>query len=1539
MKPLFFKRFIISSLIMILFVLVLPLIAEQTPPAFYLGTDKSFGTDERPYVNLEGNGNYEYSFRVYRVDGIEEFFSKTVKKRLVKEVNDEAYGNAVAIFKETLNSFKTDFRTVARSELNSHTRSETRKIAGIDFEAPYEPGSKALPAFLKNHSLLFSFCVPASKEEWSYRRVPVPLKDNGVYLVEVSSGKSLSYTVVVKSNINFVTKQSDNETLIFAAKRDSGTPVDKAEVKVFTEAGTILGSGTTAKGVYSYSGKTPAKSLIILKKNGEYAISDPDFFARSFYGEGGVRVFIYTDRPVYRPGDTVCFKGAVRNFQGDDYLSVSGSGSVKVITEEGNAVLSGIPVSVSKELGTFDGSFVLPKGSDPYLGTYNVVFDFNGKSYSSEFAVDAYKKPPYLVKVSSPKKTYTGTEKIDVTVSARYYYGSPVANESVRYRVFRKKKFDYSPVGKLPFFADAAEYLGIVNGGSNDLVDQGDGKLDGKGSFEFSFKPAKVDTDYSYNILADVTTADSTISGAASVSVNRSAFFIRAAKELAVYSPGETLQLGVKLLPFDQLLSDADRAKTVGGKSVTATLYSRSFTGISQEGERRLIKEKKEKTASSGDISFSFPLAEKGHYIVVLKSKDANGEETVTETPLWVSGKSDSIEMPFKNITLKTSKDFYDVGEEADVLIMSPVSDGNIFVTLEGNRIISKELVQMKGNSLRYKVKISPAMAPNFTLSVVQFSGNDIYKNQIKVVAPPREKFLSVKVTPAKTEYRPGETAELEIETLDSSRKGISAEVSVAVVDEAIYQIREDQKPSLASFFYHPRINNVSTVFSAAYRFFGYSEEKRLQLALNAKKNFALAALKEEEARSREKFKDTTYWTAKVVTDANGKATVKVPLAENITTWRVTALAMTKDTKVGQGKAQFIAKKYLMMAPGLPSYLVRGKDHTVIANVTNLTDSKINADVKIAAEGGSISGSRSTKVSVDPGKTEHCYFTVTPSADPKVQGCVVEMTVAGGGFTDGTKMTLPLKTYGRDVSLPSTAALLKENDRDSVRITLPQKFSDAKCFIRFSTGTGDALRQSLFYLADYPYGCIEQTMSRFMPLLAAKQAGYLSPKLKENLPRMVSEGMRLIKSHQADDGGFGWYGEQGTDSMMSAYVYRGLVTANRYYPEADKNVISRSRYFLYAALDKGTGTLFEKAYIIFCLSEGEKLQKSMVESLVKGAAREGIYTRTLVALTLFNQGDRDRAVALVKDLLKEYKKDRSAILAGTEKEAWDCDAVEIAASLLTAAVRTGADQEMAETLASDLISMRLDPAWKNSRDTAWAVLALSEKIMKYKEKGGSSGIKISINGKPSGSAALSSSEVDRENTKVWVDAAALKAGVNNIQIEKNGGGAVYATAVVSCSERSDSFLPVDSGFSVERVYHKVEAAATDDGMNLTTEKASSFKAGDLVMVEIYTSRKNGSGNYIMVEDPVPPGFSVVKMDGQYYSDRYAKEYSLKQVYDDRAVFFIKGPAESSVIRYFLRAEIPGKYSTLPSSVSLMYYPDVSGSGSDDVLTVTKKEEK
>ena len=622
-----------------------------------------------------------------------------------------------------------------------------------------------------------------------------------------------------------------------------------------------------------------------------------------------------------------------------------------------------------------------------------------------------------------------------------------------------------------------------------------------------------------------------------------------------------------------------------------------------------------------------------------------------------------------------------------------------------------------------------------------------------------------------------------------------------------------------------------------------------------------------------------------------------------------------------------------MMNAGLPAYMIRGEKQTIVATVTNLTEKAIVAEVKADAEGGIFSGKNSGTVQLNPGKSAHLYFTVIPSVNADQKSCAVDLQVKGGGLSDGVKTRIPLTFFGRDTVQSASARLENENDQKTATINMPDKFTETKLDVRLSPGSGEALRQSLAYLADYPYGCIEQTMSRFMPLLAAKQAGYISPKLKDNLSRMVNEGIRLIKEHQKDDGGFGWYGEDGTDAMMSAYVYRGLVLAGKNSQSIDKNIATRTRYFLYSALDRGVKTSFEKAYIMFCLSEGEKLEKSMVDSLVRETSREGLYTRTLTALVLFNQGEKERASALTNECLKEYKKQKDPMNLFAEKDQWDADTAETTASLLTAVVRTGVGQSDAEKLSANLISLRNGLAWKNSRDTAWAVLALAEKIQKFRETGKPSAIQISVNGQNAVSVSVTSAEVDNGSTKINIPAGVLKKGPNEIKIEKNGGGAVYATVIAKFTDISASLPSLNNGFKVERSYYKVDAKTTDTGVAISLNETGNFKTGDLVMAAIHLSKKGNDGDYIMVEDAIPPGFSVVKQDGEYYSNSNAKEYSQRQVYDDRSVFFIKGPSSEAVIRYFLRADIPGVVKALPASASLMYYPEINGSSTDSQLTV------
>lgn len=1509
-------------------------------PAFYLGTDRSFGAAEVPYVNLEGPGNQPYDIRVYRVSDPERYLLEKVKDRSVRDGHDKAYGNPFTIFKSTAQQFKKDFRQVARKEFNWKTRSHLKNAAGVDFKAPRVDYPLAIPRPLEGHRLLFSFSLGKSGADWCYRRVPVPIRENGVFIVEAVSQSSTSYTLVVRSGLTFAVKQSSRESLIYAARRDTGEPVVDAAVTMFDGRGgeKIAQATTNASGTCLIGRASPQKSLIIVRKDGEYAISDPDFFAKSFYGDGGVRVFLYTERPVYRPGDTIQFKGVVRQFRDNEYRLAGGAGTVDIVTDEGDRVLTDVPVQVSGGMGTLHGSVTLPGGGAPYLGRYSLVLNYQNKSHATEFTVEAYKKPPFLVKVTTARSTFTGTAKIPVTVSARYYYGQPVAGEKVEYKVFRVPKFSFSPVGAIPHFREAREYLNTGEpSAGRELVQEGSDTLDGNGSCTITVKPKNITDDFVYSVVATVNAASATIDGSASFSVNRSAVFAQIAQANSVYEPGDKAQFTVTLVPFDSALTGSARTRLVSGLPVKAVLYSRSFARISQEAERKKIDSMKIVSDAKGTAAFTFKIPASGHYVLEVTSTDHEGEETVATALLWASGKSDSIALPFQNITIKPGRDLYSVGDDAELLILTPASGGTLLVTLEGNGILKHETVKLAGNSLKYRVRIKRDMMPNFTVSALQFANNRVYRSETKVVVPPVEQFLAVKVTPGRAVYHPGDTVTLTIETATAAGRGVPAEVSLGVVDEAIYQIREDQNPSIGTFFYHPRRNNVDTTLSSAYRFFGYAEARRLKLALQRKKVPGLAVLKGDDEAAREKFKDTAFWNAVVRTDDTGKARVTFTLAENLTTWRVTALAVTADTKVGQTTASFIARKDIMLNAGIPRYMIRGQKQVIAAHLTNLTRKPVNATIAIEAAGATPVGKRTDTLALKPGAVGKVFFTIAVPDDPDAPSARVTLRAADGALKDAVAHTIPLTYFG--VKRDDVLTLYAADRSDSVKgtITLPQKYSNARVTVRVSPGMGEALRQSLEFLVDYPYGCVEQTMSRFMPVIAAKNAGFVNPRISRELPAMIQTGLRLIKQNQNSDGGFGWYGEnRKSDPFMSAYVYFGLTECRRFGERVPDDIANPARRFLHEQLSRGSFSLHEKVYLLFCLSSGGKVAASMVSSVEAKSDELTPLGLALLSLTMVNQGDMAKAGALLKTAMQKSglgAKPDQRLDVFKPADLWESDAVETAAAVLLAAVRLNLDERILENMASTLLVNRSGTAWKNSRDTAMAVIALSERMKHTRETGETAKIVVSLNGAEMTTITASPESIANDEARFESESAALKPGANVIQVKKKSGGPCFITAGIAYFDQSPSFAAVDRGVDVSRAYALVTVKRDGGGLALSTARASQFAIGDLVMVELPVRPAARDSRYLIVEDPIPPGFSFVTRDKEYYSNANQMEYDTRQVYDDRVVFFLSGPVRKATVRYFLRAEIPGTYRVLPGSSSCMYYPHIQGITTDNTLVI------
>ncbi|MDH5656545.1 MAG: alpha-2-macroglobulin, partial [Spirochaetia bacterium] len=261
------------------------------------------------------------------------------------------------------------------------------------------------------------------------------------------------------------------------------------------------------------------------------------------------------------------------------------------------------------------------------------------------------------------------------------------------------------------------------------------------------------------------------------------------------------------------------------------------------------------------------------------------------------------------------------------------------------------------------------------------------------------------------------------------------------------------------------------------------------------------------------------------------------------------------------------------------------------------------------------------------------------------------------------------------------------------------------------------------------------------------------------------------------------------------------------------------------------------------------------------------------------------------------------------------------------------DEETVNRLSSTLLLNRRDFAWNNTRDTASAVLALSERLEKVKDLSGKSIVNIFVNENAAGTVESSPDELFSGKTILDIPVYFLKDKKIKVRFEKVSGPPVYATAILNYKDVSKSFEPENKGFSVKRKYYLVGSETFGSGLKLKESNGNSFQRGDLIMNELSVKRNTGDDRYFMISDPLPPGFSIVRNDHEYYSPDNPVEYNSRQILDNKVVFFVSGPDSEFTIRYFLHADLPGQYSVLPAKSMLMYYPEVYGTTASSTVTI------
>ncbi len=1586
-----------------------PTPAPSIKPSFSLSTNRTYGSNDRAKIYVNYQAIESLDFRVYKVKDPAKFFKQLNDPHRMGEA-DAQTNDVVSEVKESkpgvlekVHGFKTSIWSGVKNYFRKQLQHESRvefnvKFRGLGGEGdrlPLNVADFARVPLLNQDQLVTSFRQKLSTEnKFDSKMVIMDKREPGVYLIEAvnsASGKDLrAYTIAVVTDLTMIYKTTDDgEMLVYTVNRKTGEPYGGMNIEVIKGKKTIIKAATDSNGVMRAKVPKPKPAnpddepavdqadagrnatLIMATSKDQFAISDLDafYFLDNSEGEegerGNITGYIYTDRPVYRPNQKVFFKGILRKLGDNGYESPGNTAHITIEDPNGGKLLEkDLPLSAR---GTFSGEAELSE--EAALGNYSVVASVGDAESRHYFDVQEYKKPEYKVTVTTPKKFVGVGEKTAFTIEAKYFFGAPVANAEVKYYIYRSRYYH-------PWWRDSEDADDFISesgeedggddyGYGNDMVKDGEAKIgkDGKVNIEFEVPQpdAKNNQDFVYRLEAMVTDSSRReIEGKGSFTGVRGTVVAFATTDRYVSIQGEQTKIKIKTADYE--------GKPVASK-VALRFVKREWDRIEKsnpEGkwdryEYKLreteVAKGEVQTNAQGEAEYSYAATTTGN-INIETILTENGKPIVSHGGyLWVtdkdSGWGEYASPDATSIKLIADKKSYRPGETAKILATLPTEGASLLVTTELENIKTMRTIKTAGRAAMIEVPIDAKYVPNVYLSVCYVRDGEFYEQSKLLAVPAKDKFLKLEIIPNKKEYKPRETASYTILARNNDGSpAAGAEVSLGVVDEAVYSIAPENAGDMRRTFYGRRYNRVNTSFSTQFTFSGYSGDKPLQIA-NNKRAFQLADFKNEtqyaEPTIRKEFKDTAFWNANVVTGADGKATVSVPLPDNLTTWRATARAVTSDLKVGSSVGKVLARKDLILRLETPRFLTEGDTVTLSGIVHNYLDADKSTKIELEVTGAQLLNAASQTITI-PKQGEHRVdWKIKASQLGQIKLLAKALTDTE---SDAIELPLNVQPAGLKQTRGKALALSGENDEQTFDVNLPTNaHAEArKLKLEASPSIAGTLFGALDYLTTYPYGCTEQTMSGFLPNIYVTQAlqniKTTSVSSGSNLAGKVSRGLKRLYGFQHEDGGWGWWKDDKTDPFMTAYVVDGLTQATRAGYGVESYRISQGRESLKKMIEahkaedgKPIDPEFH-AYMVYAyVVSGEKGDNYLNDLFNQ---RNGLqpYGRALLALALKERNDKrsdqvanelERGVA-ADDVSAHWNSTRRPMLDFTEE-----NNLEATALAVKALARIKPQSEVLPKAARWLVMNRNYGAyWLSTKHTAFAIYGLTDYLKVSQELTPDYSVEIYLNGEQVHNRHITSPQdqsfvLDRKGSAV--------SGNNQIRIVKRGRGVLYFGSTLDYHTREETVAAQSSpNLKLTREYFrlKVDEAAS----KWTLEPLSGeLKSGDYIVSKLKLT--GAKGRQVMIEDPIPAGCeqmqSVSGIDLGKVDGKWSSWYSSREFRDNRTVLFVDYFNGDATFQYALRVQIPGEFKISPARAEFMYQTDVQANTASDKKTIVDKK--
>jgi uncharacterized protein YfaS (alpha-2-macroglobulin family) len=1293
------------------------------------------------------------------------------------------------------------------------------------------------------------------------------------------------------------------------------------------------------------------------------------------------RIYMYTDRPVYRPGQPVHFKGIVRAKRDNDY-QVPDSSQINITVYNANyEAIDQFPLDLN-EYGTFESTFTLDEGAS--LGYYRIegmLPETLGDSVITPgiaaFDVAEYRLPEFQVEVAPRELEVMRGDTIVADIDVSYFFGGPVSDADISYYVSNQGYFfDYTGQGNYSFSAFDRETDSDATGGVN-ISEQGVTGADGMLTIEVPADTGTIGQSRSY-IIEAVASDESgqSVSGRGEVVIHQGELYVGIGARDFIGAVGQPVN-------FDLVTVDWESVP-VPGQTVQIEVIERRWNSVQEMSEYNAqivwkseiedvpVTSGEVTTDANGRAEFSFEPPNGGYFIATATVVDSQGNRVPASSSVWVAG-GDFIAWQQSNATtiqVVTDKSSYQVGDTAELLIASPfMGRTEALITLEREGVLRTEHITLDSNSTVYTIEIEEDFAPTIYVGVVLFKGVDANNP----VADMRVGYATLSVDNERlalnldiardTELAgPRDTVTYTITATDYTGAPVQAELSVALTDLASLSLGNDYTGPILDFFYG--MERLSLLMSSGMIL---NTDLITQFTRDVIKGggggggegFGILELRED-------FIDTAFWEGQLETDENGVATVAIALPDNLTTWRLNVRGVTDGVSgpmlVGQETDDLVATKPLIVRPVAPRFFTVGDQVSLAAVVNNNTPEELAVDVALEASGVTFDAPPVQQITIAANSRGTATWLATVE---DVEAVELIFAATAGDVSDATR---PQFGQGEDRLLPvyryevpefvGTGGVLREASARVESVVLPRRYEVTQGTLTVEVEPSlavTALKAIKAFDRRFSCECIEATASRLIANVAGLRAlealGDASDPRIEPLRTNINLDVQRLIAQQKIDGGWGWFSSLSSDSLTTAWALISLAEAQEI-TSVFPGTIENAMTYLLGTLTTGTRSdddfrLNRSAIITYALAKaGATGLTAPISNLFDLRDRLSIYAKALLLGAILEvQPDSDERITSLRDELL------NAVIVSANGAHWEEETndwynwnsnTRTTAMVLRVLLQADPENPLLPNAVRWLMVAREADAWETTQETAWSLLALTDWMTVTGETEPDFGYTVEINGEEAAAATLTPADA-ANSVVVTRDVSELNAdGPNPVEFSRtDGNGALYYTAYLEAYLPVPEVQPVDNGITVSRVYRKLG----------TDEFVTSAVVGELVEVTVTLIAPNAL-NFVVLEDPFPAGLEAVdtglataqQTDTEATFENTEWDYfgwwwADVQYYDEKVVLSADHVAPGTYeFTYVARATVSGQYSVIPTTAREFYFPEVYGRGAGSQFSVLPEPE-